>query len=421
MRVLIVHNRYQQRGGEDSVVAAEISLLAANGVDVRRFDADNSSIQGFSAKLRVSASQFGFPSAVRDQFATALAAFRPDVVHVHNWFPTVSASIFRTCQRARIPVVHTLHNYRLLCVNALMFRDGHACEDCIGTTFRSPGIIHKCYRESRVGTVVATAGMLAHWAAGTWQTSVDRFIALTEFAKAKLIEGGLPAEKITVKPNFVAPDPGPGSGDGGYLLHVGRMSEEKGLRTLIECWRNSPDLPLLKIVGSGPLQSEVTQSAASMRNVEFLGTKTGEEVTALMSRAAATICPSLWYEGMPRVVIESMAVGTPIVASDIGGYPEMIADSGAGVLFPAGDVPALQSLIRSLVAGNAFAAMRPNARHRFESEYTGERNFSLILNIYRSVLAAGSLVPSTPDPVGTQPIQLRAVPRAAAGKLPWKA
>ncbi len=421
MRVLMVHNRYQQRGGEDVVVDAEIDLLAANGIEVQRFDADNDFIQDFSAKLRVSASQFGFPSAVSAQFFKALGEFRPDVVHVHNWFPTVSPSIFSICHRAHIPVVHTLHNYRLLCINATLFRDGRACEDCIGTTFRSSGVTHKCYRESRVGSAVATAGMLAHWAAGTWQSSVDRFVALTEFARAKLIEGGLPAGKMTVKPNFVAPDPGPGSGDGGYLLYVGRLTEEKGLRTLLACWRSSPELPLLKIVGGGPLQQEIMQGAALMANVEYLGIRTSEETSALMSRAAATLCPSLWYEGMPRVVIESMAVGTPIVASSIGCYPEMIADSASGVLFPAGDAHALRGLILDLVARNAFASMRLNARRRFEAKYTGERNFSLMLNIYRSVLVAGSMVPSTPVVTGTQSMQLRAVPRTAIEKLPWKA
>jgi glycosyltransferase involved in cell wall biosynthesis len=140
-------------------------------------------------------------------------------------------------------------------------------------------------------------------------------------------------------------------------------------------------------------------------------------VTALMSNATATVCPSLWYEGMPRVVIESMAVGTPLVASRIGCYPEMIADGESGVLFPSGDAHALRSLIRDLVARNAFAGMRPNARRRFETEYTGERNLSLMLNIYRSVLVAGSLVPSTPVPPGTQSMQLHAVPRTAAEKL----
>lgn len=397
MKVLMVHNRYQQRGGEDSVVDAEVGLLAANGIEVKRLDADNDSIQGVFAKIQVSASQFGAPSAMQGKLTRALADFRPDIVHVHNWFPTVSAAIFRTCSQAKIPVVHTLHNYRLLCVNATLFRDGAVCEDCIGTTFRTPGIVHKCYRESGIGSAVATAGMLAHWAAGTWRNSVDRFIALSEFSKAKLVEGGLPAEKVVVKPNFVDPDPGVRPGDGGYFLYAGRLTEEKGLRVLLQCWRSGPDLPLLKIIGGGPLEQEIREAADAMANVEVLGTKSSNEVTELMGGAIALLCPSQWYEGMPRVVIESLAVGTPVVASKIGCYPEMIADNHSGILFPPGDANSLRTSLRELVAREAFRDMRPNARRRFETEYTGKKNFSLVLNIYRGVLFAGNVV--SPNPV----------------------
>jgi glycosyltransferase involved in cell wall biosynthesis len=386
MKVLMVHNRYQQRGGEDAVVDAEARLLAAHGVEVRRLDADNDSIQGVWSKIQVSASQIAGSQAVEQRLAAALIKFRPDVVHVHNWFPSLSASVFRQCKAVKIPVVHTLHNYRLLCVGATLFRDGQVCEDCLGTTFRTSGVIHKCYRGSCLGSAAGTAGMLAHWAAGTWHHSVDRFIALTEFSRNKFIEGGLPHEKIAVKPNFVEPSPEPGSGDGNYFLYAGRLTEEKGLRTLLECWKNGPGLDPLWIVGDGPLRDEVQQAAACLRNVRWVGLKSSEEVLRLMERAKATVCPSLWYEGMPRVVIESLAVGTPVVASRIGGYPEMIADGESGALFPTGNAGALQSRIRELEAGDRFAKMRPKARHRFLAEYTGEKNLSLLLNIYRRAI-----------------------------------
>jgi len=401
MKVLMVHNRYQQRGGEDAVVDAEVCLLGSNGIDVRRFDADNDSIHGLRAKLEVSASQFGSPSAVKTAFSRVLSDFRPDVVHIHNWFPTISATVFRTCQQAHVPIVHTLHNYRLLCVTATLFRDGGVCEDCIGTTFRTPGVIHKCYRQSRLGSAVATAGMLAHWATGTWHRCVDRFIALSEFSKQKFIQGCLPAEKIVVKSNFIDPAPEVGSGDGGYLLYAGRLTEEKGLRTLLKCWRSGPDLPRLVIAGTGPLEAEVSQAVAALSNVEWLGSVPGGRVLDLMGRAAATICPSLWYEGMPRTVIESFAVGTPVVASNIGCYPEMLVDGVSGALFPTGDADELRTRLRGLMSKNGFGAMRQAARRRFEDEYTGEKNFSRLLGIYRSVLLAGTAVPSTPIPART--------------------
>src|SRR5665213_303299 len=234
MKVLMVHNRYQQRGGEDAVVNAESSLLAAHGIAVQRLDADNDAIQGLWDKVQVSARQLTGSPAVQQRLAQALTDFQPDLVHVHNWFPTISASIFRQCKAAGVRVVHTVHNYRLLCVGATFFRDGKVCEDCMGTTFRTPGVIHKCYRDSALGSAVGTMGMLAHWASGTWHHSVDKFIALTEFSRLKLIEGGLPADKIAVKPNFVEQGLEAGAGDGNYFLYAGRLTEEKGLRTLLE-------------------------------------------------------------------------------------------------------------------------------------------------------------------------------------------
>jgi glycosyltransferase involved in cell wall biosynthesis len=386
MKVLLVHNRYQQRGGEDAVVEAEACLLARRGVQVERFDADNDAIRGALASIRTAANQFGGSTDMRQRIAHALNEHRPDVVHVHNWFPTISASIFRQCKAAGVPVVHTIHNYRLLCVGATLFRDGKVCEDCIGSTFRTPGIVHKCYRGSAVGSAAATAGMLAHGAMGTWRNSVDRFIALTEFSRQKLIEGGLPEGKIAVKPNFVEPDPEPGPGDGGYFLYAGRLTEEKGVRVLIDCWKNAPGLPPLWIAGDGPLREEVRQAASGAGNVQWLGMMSSEEIMRLMKRAKATLCPSVWYECMPRVVIESLAVGTPVIASNIGGYAEMIVDGESGALFASGDAGALLSRIRELDERAAWQTMRSQARLRFLSEYTGEKNFSLLVNIYRTAM-----------------------------------
>lgn len=401
MKVLLVHNRYQQRGGEDAVVEAEACMLSQRGVEVRRFDADNDAIHGALAKIRVSMNQFSGAAEMRKSIAAALRDFRPDVVHVHNWFPSISASIFRQCKAAGIPCVHTIHNYRLLCAGATLYREGKVCEDCIGSTFRTPGILHGCYRGSSLGTAAATAGMLAHWAIGTWRHSVDRFIALTEFSRRKLIEGGIAADKISIKPNFVEPDPGLGAGDGGYYLYAGRLTEEKGIRILLDCWRNAPDLPPLWIVGDGPLRDEVQNTVVTTGNVHWLGMKDSEEVVFLMSRAKATLCPSLWYEGMPRVVIESLAVGTPVLAANIGGYAEMIVDGESGALFASGDAAALLDCIRELEEKAAWQSLRSHARRRFLAEYTGETNFSVLLNIYRTAMSPSSGTFPIPASPGT--------------------
>lgn len=389
MKVLLVHNRYQQRGGEDAVVDAEACLLRRRGIEVERMDADNNAIQGAVAKIRTSLNQFAGPADIRRRIAEAIEQFSPDVVHVHNWFPTISASVFRQAKSAGIPVVHTIHNYRLLCAGATLFREGRVCEDCIGATLRTPGIRHKCYRGSTLGSAAATMGMLAHWATGTWH-HVDRFIALTEFSRQKLIEGGLPADKISVKPNFVEPEPEPGRGDGGYFLYAGRLTEEKGLRILLEAWQRGPGLPPLWIAGDGPLGVEVRSAAASLQNVSWLGMRSNDEVLSLMKRARAVLCPSLWYECMPRVVIESLAVGTPVIASNLGGYPEMIVEGESGALFTAGDAGALIARIRTIEEGAAWPRMRVAARRRFLAEYTGETNFSVLLNIYRTAMHLGA-------------------------------
>ena len=400
----MVHNRYQQRGGEDAVVNAESSLLAAHGIAVQRLDADNDAIQGLWDKVQVSARQLTGSPAVQQRLAQALTDFQPDLVHVHNWFPTISASIFRQCKAAGVPVVHTVHNYRLLCVGATFFRDGKVCEDCMGTTFRTPGVIHKSYRDSALGSAVGTMGMLAHWASGTWHHSVDKFIALTEFSRLKLIEGGLPADKIAVKPNFVEQGLEAGAGDGNYFLYAGRLTEEKGLRTLLECWKNGKDLAPLWIVGDGPLRDEVQKAAASLPNVKLLGLKSREEVLRLMSDAKAILCPSLWYEGMPCVVIESLAVGTPVIASKIGGYAEMITDGESGALFATGNAGALLGRIREFEMSNALKAMRPKARNRYLAEYTGEKNFSLLTNIYQEAMSPNESAYPIPAAPGTCPL-----------------
>lgn len=387
MRVLIVHNRYQQRGGEDSVVESEREILSSHGMEAELLQVDNDHISGMLSKLRASV-EVGYSRHGVARVEAAIATFRPDVVHVHNWFPSLSPSIFRTCNRRNVPVVHTLHNYRLLCVKASLYRNGKPCEKCIGKTLRLPGIVHGCYRGSRAGSAAATAAMLFHWQIGTWERSVDRFIALSHFAKMKLVEGGLPESKITVKPNALSFDPGIRDGGEGYFAYVGRLTEEKGIPTLLECWRRDPTLPKLYIVGAGPLEGEVRAAAAARDNIESLGLRGSSEIMGIMGKARAVICPSLWYEGMPRVAIEAMAVGAPLIASRLGTYVEMIEDGRSGLLFEAGNPAALLASVRQAVRGGPPVAMRKAARMQFEARYSAEASFLHLQEIYREASLA---------------------------------
>lgn len=279
-------------------------------------------------------------------------------------------------------MVHTLHNYRLLCVKASLYRDGRPCEDCIGKSLRLPGIVHGCYRGSRCGSAAATASMLLHWRLGTWSYAVDRFIALSQFAHDKLVQGGLPAEKVAVKTNALDYDPGAREGAGGYLAFVGRFTDEKGIPTLLDCWRRSKDLPLLRIVGSGPLEREVREAASQMKNVEWLGPLPSDRAVEVIGNAMALICPSHWYEGMPRVAVEAFAVGTPIIASRLGTFSEMIDEGRTGALFEATNGSALAASIRSYI-GYPLQRMRLHARREFQLKYSGEANVARLLEIYK--------------------------------------
>lgn len=389
-RILLVHNRYQQRGGEDAVVLSEKNLLRDNGFTVELMEADNDGIIGLGGKLKASASVFHNFSAV-SKLRGLLQKFRPDLVHVHNWFPNLSPAIFRTCKREGVPVVHTLHNYRLFCAKSILFRQGAVCEDCLNTKFRFPGIRHGCYRSSYIGTAVATGAIASHWIFGTWRNCVDRFIALSEFARRKMEQGGLPPDKISVKPNFLDFDPGVRPGNGNFFVFAGRLSEEKGVLMLLDAWRAAPHLPTLKILGTGPEAAMVKAAASSIHNVEFCGLADSATVLSTIGNASALICPSRWYEAMPRVVIEALALGTPVIASRIGVYPEMIKDPDFGFLFDPGNPVDLIRCVSQLNNSGRLSEMRREARIQFERFYSAKRNIQILEQIYNSVLGTKKL------------------------------
>ncbi|WP_460361807.1 glycosyltransferase family 4 protein [Thermus antranikianii] len=319
----------------------------------------------------------------------AIRQRRPDLVHVHNTFPLASPAVIHAAKAEGVPVVMTLHNYRLLCVNALFFREGRVCEDCLG---RLPwrGVVHGCYRDSRLASLGVASMLALHRALGTWNL-VDRFIALTEFARQKFVEGGLPAEKIVVKPNFVHPDPGPGEGKGGYALFVGRLSPEKGVRTLLRAWERLKGIPL-KIVGDGPLQAEMEDlvRGGGLEGVEMLGRRPREEVLGLMREAGVLVFPSECYENFPMTVAEAFACGLPVVASRLGAMAGIVEDGRTGLHFRPGDPEDLAAKVEWLLDHPVeLARMRREARAEYEAKYTAERNYQLLMEIYGQALEAG--------------------------------
>jgi glycosyltransferase involved in cell wall biosynthesis len=384
MTVLMVHNEYRQPGGEDIVFFQEASLLESHGHRVIRYQVHNDRTAEMGPATL--ATKTVWNSSAYRELSTLIRKEQPRIVHFHNTFPLVSPAGYYAA--AGVPVVQTLHNYRLLCPNGLFFRDGRPCEDCLGKAVPLPGVVHGCYRGNRGATSVVTAMLATHRAVGTWARKVDLYVALTEFARRKYIEGGLPVDRLVVKPNFVSPDPGPGDGDGGYALFVGRLSPEKGLGTLIDAWRGRRAAMPLKVVGDGPLANLVRRASRKNPRIELLGRRSIEEVHALMRRAAVLVFPSELYETFGRVAVEAFAAGTPVVAADIGAAAELVDHGRTGVLFRRGDAEDLSVQVRRLARHpHELETMRKVARAEFENKYTAERNYLMLMKIYQSVVA----------------------------------
>lgn len=381
MRILSLHNRYIIRGGEDESREAEERLLREMGHEVNCYEEDNKAIASLSTVETFSRTLWSHSTykAVCQQ----LRQTRHDIVHIQNFFPLISPSAHYAARATGVPVIQTLRNYRLVCPNGLFFRAGKVCEDCMGLPIPYPGVVHRCYRGNFAASAGVTAMVSFHRLLQTWQHQVTLFIALTNFAREKFIQAGFPSDKIVVKPNFVAPDPGLGSGTGGYALYVGRLSVEKGLDTLLQAWQQvSPQLPL-KIVGEGPLESLVLNAVQQSGNVEWLGRRPLTEVYRLMGEATVVIFPSNWYETFGRVAVEAFATGTPVIGAKIGAIAELIDHGRTGLHFIPGDPFDLAAQVDWLLSHPAqIQSMRQAARAEFEQRYTANINYAQLLDIY---------------------------------------
>lgn len=387
MRILLVHNEYIHKGGEDTVLANEAALLKSRGHDVVLATVSNRSIAGAIGQLKAALSTPSSPSGAA-WMRRQLAEIRPDIVHVHNFFPLLSPSLYRVCNERRVPVVQTLHNYRTICANAMLTRDDVPCELCVtGSPYQ--GVRYRCYRNSAVATLPLARMIAHHRAAGTWRDRVDRFIALTDFARSRFLAAGFPSEKVVAKPNFVA-DPGPpvSSSDGEHVLFVGRLAPEKGIATLLDAWR-SLDLPLV-VAGDGPLLPLVEAGAtATSGRIVALGWKSSAEVAAEMRRARFLVMPSTWYEGFPMTLVEAFALARPVLVSRLGSMAEVVEDGFNGLHVNPGDPEDWAAKIRwAFEHPQEMAAMGRNARALYEQRYTAERNYDQLMAIYGDAIRA---------------------------------
>jgi len=383
MRVLQIHTRYHMSGGEDRVVDAEAALLREAGHEVSRLDAFNP--RGAKAALSLLAAPHN-PLGARRARAAA-AAFKPDVAHVHNTWFGLSPAVIPALDAMGIPVVMTLHNYRLICANAQLYRDGHPCTDCVGT-HPWHGVQHACYRDSRLASTPAAATIALNRAKGTWVDHVTKFVALTDFARSMFIAGGLPAERIVVKPNFTA-DPGPRScapSESSTVLVVGRLSPEKGVETLIDGFNRLGDTDLeLVVVGDGPERAKLESQAGP--RVRFTGWLDPAAVQQLLLSARALCFPSEWYEPFGLAAVEAMAAGLPILTSPVGSLPDLIKD-GAGWIAKQGTIAGWQQALISLRHNGRVDCAGGAARKRWKNEFSPGIGLSILRGTYKDAAVA---------------------------------
>jgi glycosyltransferase involved in cell wall biosynthesis len=381
VKILQVHTQYREQGGEDAVVRAEGELLAAAGHEVVVHLARNpSGAVRTGASFAMSAWN---PLAARQLYDLARQV-RPDVAHVHNTWFSLSPSIFNALGAAAVPVVMTLHNYRLLCANANLFRDGHVCEDCVGS-HPWHGVRHRCYRGSLVASVPAAGTIALHRTLGTWNRHVRLFLALNEFARTRFIRGGLPAHKVHVKPNFVS-DPGPRAeppSRSRTILYVGRLETEKGIDTLLDAWNawGSSRFELV-LIGDGRLGPALRRRAPP--GVRLTGSLSREAVLAWMLRSRALVFPSVLYEGQSVAVLEALGCGLPVLVSRLGGNAELLHEDW---LVASGDRAAWTEALRRLEDGDRVDRAGADARGLYERRFSEQTARRLLEEAYRMALA----------------------------------
>jgi len=391
MNIVLVHNHYQHPSGEDVVVRSEKELLTAAGHQVTEYARHNDEIKHYGLRLRA---MLAFRTvwawdSLRDLRAI-LNREKADVAHFHNTLPLISPAAYYACREAGVPVVQTLHNYRLFCPAPTFFRNGQVCEECVQHSLWR-GVRYGCYHGSRLATATVALMLAVHRVLGTWTRRVDCYIALTEFARQKFVEAGLPAEQIVVKPNFVYPDPGKRNEGGDYALFAGRLAPEKGLGTLLDAWQRLRNNVPLEILGDGPLGIKLQEHAASHgpSNVRFRGRLTGERTLEAMKGARVLVFPSQWYEGFPMVIAEAYASGVPVIASRLGAMAEIVEDGRTGLHFTPGDPEDLAAKVEwAWTHPKEMEVMGRAARAEYEAKYTAEHNYPMLMGIYQRAITA---------------------------------
>lgn len=381
MRVLIAHSRYLSgdASGENRVVEDETHLLHDAGHHVATWT-PSPRMDGGLGTMRTGASAIRSGRAVT-AIAAAIERARPDVVHLHNLFPMLSPAVIGSARRAGVPVVLTLHNYRLMCLPANLLREGRVCEDCVG---RVPwrGVAYRCYRGSAAGSAVLAASLTLHRGLGSFD-GISRFLAVSEFVRRKHAEAGIAPGRIVVKPNFAWPSPRR-EGAGEYFLFAGRISPEKGVDTLLRAWASERPRHELVVMGFGAEALGAVPPGVTVRPPVA-----GADVAPVVRRARAVLVPSRWYEAAPRTIVEAYAAGVPVVASDLGALPEFVHEDETGLRARPDDPASWALALRRLSDDAESLRLGAGAFRAWEDRYSPERGLAALVDAYRAAGAAG--------------------------------
>jgi glycosyltransferase involved in cell wall biosynthesis len=384
MKILMIHNQYLISGGEDVSTLAEAEMLRKHGHTVDLMLSSNTAILD-TPKWQVALGTVWSSKTYR-AVLEKVRRKEYDIVHVQNFFPLLSPSIFFAAKKAGAKVLLSLRNYRLTCPNALLFTENQVCKRCVGKMVPFPGIRHKCYRNSFAASTVVAFMLAFHNMLRTWQKKIDGFICISDFVKKQMLEAGLPAHKLFRKYNFIVDDPGFNENPSDNFLFVGRLSPEKGIGLVLDAF-GSAELAHrpLTIIGDGPLRGVVEAAAARYPNISYLGPKDLGETYRHMSEAYYLISSSRWHEPFGRTIAEAFACGTPVIASDAGAAPELVTDQYNGLLFPRDDQPALIQKIQEACHDPHYRQKRLNARESYLQRFTMEKNYPELLEIYAAV------------------------------------
>ncbi len=385
MKILIAHNAYLQRGGEDFVFEQEVKLLESRGHEVFILKEDNARIRDMSTADLVSATIWNHRAY--DLTSELIVRNQIEVMHIHNFFPLLSPSIFKAADSKGVAIVFTAHNFRLLCLNALLLRDGKDCHDCVRAGNFIPGIIHRCYRDSLSASAISAISLSFHKVAQTITATTDRIIALNPDAAEELARGGIDKSIIHIRRNSVFSYDSAGAGSGNYVCYAGRLAPEKGIETMIEAWLSMYNVIPLRVAGGGPLEHEIEDLCKSCPDVKYDGWLQEADLLDRLGEARLLIFPTLCKETCPIIVLQSLACGTPVLISDNCSMAQEIVASGSGSTFKSGNPTSLAQMARALFDDDKkLASMREAARNFFLRNFSAGTSYDSLMQVYREAI-----------------------------------